>query len=264
MWQRRPLQLTVDEAQPRRLNVVLNAVTRDLTGGPLSILRFMNRSVHVPWSFQWHPVHLCTPPPPPPFCGSNTLVKVGGRGCSDVLERPCPVGGGGGHHPPPPRPPWTPPLLPFQCLRLTAKNLRRRLRCQEDLSLKNFGPPSAGTKERPWEEGGPSQLPLPPLHSPPAPPPPLQDPLPSTASLHGRGSQQVQQRGHPSPWRGSFPRDVHMKGEAHGGGMPAPPGPYLTADVRTACGTMCSTLLQRTPEGAGGMSPGSRHGKGAL
>ena len=43
-------------------------------------------------------------------------------------------------------PPWTPPpFLPFQCLRLTAKILLRRLRCQEDLSLTILGPPSVGT-----------------------------------------------------------------------------------------------------------------------
>ena len=48
---------------------------------------------------------------------------------------------------PPPRPP--PPFLPFQYLRLTAKILLRRLRCQADLSLKIFGPPSAGTISAP-------------------------------------------------------------------------------------------------------------------
>ena len=53
--------------------------------------------------------------------------------------------------PPPLDPP--PPLLPFQCRRLTAKILLRSLRCQDDLSLKNFGPPSAGTIGGPWEEG---------------------------------------------------------------------------------------------------------------
>ena len=58
-----------------------------------------------------------------------------------------------------------PPLLPFQCLRLTAKIL---LQCQEDLSLKTFGMPSAGTIGGPKEERCPSQ-----------PPPPLSDlPLP--------------------------------------------------------------------------------------
>ena len=59
-----------------------------------------------------------------------------------------------------------PPLLPFQCLRLTAKILLRRLRCQEDLSLKIVGPPSVGTIGGPKEEGGPSQ------------PPPFRPPLP--------------------------------------------------------------------------------------
>ena len=81
---------------------------------------------------------------------------VGGR---DVLERPYTVGEGGGV--PPPLDP--PPLLPFQCLRLTAQIL---LRCQEDLSLEIFGPLSAGTIGGPKEEGGPSQTPLPPLQTP--------------------------------------------------------------------------------------------------
>ena len=68
---------------------------------------------------------------------------------------------------------WTPPcpLLPFQCLRLTAKILLRCLRCQDDLSVKKFGPPSAGTIGRAWEQGCPSQIPLPPtLSIPPSPP----------------------------------------------------------------------------------------------
>ena len=42
MWQRRPLNLRVTDQEPRRLNVVLNGLSRSLTGGPLSILRFMN------------------------------------------------------------------------------------------------------------------------------------------------------------------------------------------------------------------------------
>ena len=70
----------------------------------------------------------------------------------------------------PPPPPWTPPFLPFQCLRLTAKNFLRRLRCQEDLRLKGFGPPSAGTIGGPWEKGGSQPTPLPPpLQTPPSP-----------------------------------------------------------------------------------------------
>ena len=71
-----------------------------------------------------------------------------------------------------PHPPDPPPPSPSQCLRLTAKILFRRLRCQEDLRFKILGPPPAGTIGGPWEEGGPSQPP-----SPPAPlltpPPPL-------------------------------------------------------------------------------------------
>ena len=55
-----------------------------------------------------------------------------------------------------------PPLLPFQCLRLTAKFLRCRLRCQEDLRFKEFDLPLAGTIGGPWEEGGPSPPPPPP------------------------------------------------------------------------------------------------------
>ena len=63
-----------------------------------------------------------------------------------------------------------PPLLPFQCLRLTAVVLLRRLQCQEDLSFKLSGLPSAGTIGGPSEEGGPSQTPLPPPSDPPPPP----------------------------------------------------------------------------------------------
>ena len=77
---------------------------------------------------------------------------VGGR---DVLARPCTVGG---------TPPLDSPPLPFRCLRLATKIVLRRLRCQEDLSFKMFGPPSAGAIGRPWEEGG-SQP-----HTPPTPP----------------------------------------------------------------------------------------------
>ena len=79
----------------------------------------------------------------------------------------------GGDLPPPSR---TPPLLPFQCLRLTAKILLRRLRCQEDLRFKIVGPPSAGTIGGPLEEGGS------PANPPSTPPPP-----PSTTSL-GQGT----------------------------------------------------------------------------
>ena len=63
-------------------------------------------------------------------------------------------------------PPIDPPLLPFQCLRLTAKILPRRLRCQEDLSFKIFRPAFGGdhrgTLGGGGGGGGPSQPPLPP------------------------------------------------------------------------------------------------------
>ena len=54
--------------------------------------------------------------------------------------------------------------------------LLRRLRCQEDLSLKSFGPPSAGTIGAAGKGGGPSRPPPPPpqppllIHPPPPPP----------------------------------------------------------------------------------------------
>ena len=88
---------------------------------------------------------------------------------SEVLERPYTAGGGGVI---PPLDPPSPPLLPFQCLRLTAKILLRRLQFQEDLSFKNFGPPSAGTIGGPREEWGSQPTSPPPSSGPP--PPPLQ------------------------------------------------------------------------------------------
>ena len=72
----------------------------------------------------------------------------------------------GGGVPPPPRT----PLLPFQCLRLTAKVLLRRLRRQDNLSLKIVGTPSAVTIGGPKEDGGPSQPPPLPLQTPPSSP----------------------------------------------------------------------------------------------
>ena len=76
--------------------------------------------------------------------GGGPLQRAG---AGDVLERPYTAGGRGDLPP-------GPPPLPFQCLRLTAKTLLRRLRCQEDLHFKMFGPPSAGVIGGPWEEGG--------------------------------------------------------------------------------------------------------------
>ena len=85
------------------------------------------------------------PPPPPP---------------SDELDRPY-VGGGGGGAPP------RTPLLPFPCLRLTAKHSALAPSVPRGLKLKNFR-----------EEGGipanpppsPSDPPSPPLYYSPAPP----------------------------------------------------------------------------------------------
>ena len=104
---------------------------------------------------------------------------------SDVSEGPYTVGGGGV---PPLTPPTSlhldppPPPLPFQCLRLTAQFLLRRLRCQEDLRFKIFRPPFGGDHRGTLGGGGgvrPNPFPPPsPLQTPP-PPSPLQTPPPS-------------------------------------------------------------------------------------
>ena len=103
------------------------------------------------------------------------------------------------------------PLPPFQCLRLTAKLLLRRLRCQEGLSFKIHGPPSAGTIGGPWEEGVPAN------------PPPLPDPppsnRPSAAPLVAQGC------GSPSagPRGGAFEPGLHSASAVIGrGGRPTP------------------------------------------
>ena len=67
-------------------------------------------------------------------------------------------------YPPSPRPP--PPLLPFQCLRLTAKVLLRRLRCQEDLRFKCFGKGGDHRGTLGGRGSQPNPLP-PPLQTPP-------------------------------------------------------------------------------------------------
>lgn len=41
-WHRRPLNLRVSEKEPIRINVLLTGLGRDLTGGPLSIIRFVD------------------------------------------------------------------------------------------------------------------------------------------------------------------------------------------------------------------------------
>ena len=80
--------------------------------------------------------------------GANAQVRGGGGGQS-------PRGGGG-----------TPPL-PFQCLRLTAKILLRRLRCQEDLRLKFCWPAFAWDhRGGPGRRGVPAKTPSPPPSAP--------------------------------------------------------------------------------------------------
>ena len=106
---------------------------------PPQVLTFQGRAVctcahHAVTCVHSH-VHACLL-----LCLGSALPTLG-VSLSDVLERPCTVGGGG--EPPPPLDP-PPSLLSFQCLRLTAKILLRRLWHQEDLSLNIFGPPSAG------------------------------------------------------------------------------------------------------------------------
>ena len=86
---------------------------------------------------------------------ARTVVLARGRG-SDALQRPYTVGG-----PPPP---------PLPILRLKAKILLRRLRCQEDLSFKNFGLPSAGDHRGSLGGGGSQPIPPPPFQTPPPPP----------------------------------------------------------------------------------------------
>ena len=92
---------------------------------------------------------LCLLPPHVPLCPQP----------SDVLKRPYTVGGEGDL-----------PFLPFQCWRLTAKILPWRLRCQEDLSLKNFRP-AFGGDHRGTQGGGRFQpkSPSPPSDSPSPP-----------------------------------------------------------------------------------------------
>ena len=98
-------------------------------------------------------------------------------------------------------PPLDPPcLLPFQCLRLTAKIWLRRLWCQEDLRFKIFGPPLEGTTGGSWEEGGgPSQTPFRShllIHPLPPSPPLLIHPCPSPPP--GRPQAEV------DSWRSKF------------------------------------------------------------
>ena len=80
----------------------------------------------------------------------------------DVLERPCTVGGGGVS--PPPQTPPPPPLPMFGADR---QNFASAPSVPRGFTLQTFGPPSAGALGGPWEEGGPSQNPLPSPSDPP-------------------------------------------------------------------------------------------------
>ena len=144
---------------------------------------------------------LVAPPPPPRYLGPGTIqgVPLG----QDVLEQPYIVGGGG--YPPPPRT----PLLPFQCLRLTAKILLRHLRCQEDSSFKIFGPPSARTLGGPKEEGG----------VPAKPPPPL--PIHPCSWVALSISREVEE----TQGAGTFPRSNPCTAPEPWNGSPPPPPP---------------------------------------
>lgn len=42
LWHREPLNVMIDDREPVRLNVLMTGIGTDLTGGPLSIMRFMN------------------------------------------------------------------------------------------------------------------------------------------------------------------------------------------------------------------------------
>ena len=66
---------------------------------------------------------------------------------------------------------WCITRTSFQCLRLTAKTLLRRLRCQEDLRFKNFRPAFGGDHRGTLGGGGvPAKPPSPPFRPPPPPP----------------------------------------------------------------------------------------------
>ena len=128
----------------------------------------------------------------------------------DALERPYTVGRVGV---PPPGPHLPPPLLPFPCLRLTAKILLRRLRCQEDFKLQNFRPAFGRDHRRgvaakppslppPFRPPSPpfntSLPPLPPILIHPCPPPPTwTPPVPPVTLWVNQGSPQTTRPVHP-------------------------------------------------------------------
>ena len=151
----------------------------------------------------------------------------------DVLERSYTAGGPGGGVAPP-LTPIPPPLLPFQCLRLTAKILLRRLRCQEDLGFKNFRPAFAGDRRGTLGGGGgPSQRPpLPPFSYIPAPPP-----FHSDLKFVGRGSAQgrpeAAQARPPPPTAPPFPRAARARAQQNAA-VPHPRGPLVRSSGRAA------------------------------
>ena len=85
--------------------------------------------------------------------------QSGWNGGSDVLERPYAAGGRGRNPPPPPS-----PLPMFEA---DSQNSASAPSVPRGFTLQMFGPPLAGTIGGPWEEGGPSQTPLPPLQTRP-------------------------------------------------------------------------------------------------
>ena len=153
----------------------------------------------------------------------------------------------------------TPPPTPFQCWRLTAKILLRRVRPQEDLSLKIFGPPLAGNIGGPKEEGGPSQTPLPPPHPSDPPPPLLIHPCPQLTVMNlqywftlSSSRCGVAYRARPSEQLGPAP-SAHLAGCCRSTSGPSSPW-------RRWCrlGTRRTRCRSRTPGATPGTRPRSR------
>ena len=175
----------------------------------------------------------------------------------DVLERPYAVGGGV----PPLTPHYLPPLgppppPPFRCLRLTAKMLLWRLRCQEGLTFKNFRPAFGGDHR--GREGQAEPLPLPPPSDPPPPSPPLlmlpcpPPPAKRVCKPRSAGGRQRNQPWHHANPPSSPPLDPPAMRHSEGTftdrrALPPPPPPQSVSVSRglTGCwaqGSVVSTL----------------------